>query len=80
MIEPGNYPIAIAQIESRETVTREQADYVWALYENKNCPLYLYVPAGLGARAKDYARSANIKNIKFRTWRWSPQGMVIKEL
>ena len=80
VIEPGNYPIAIAQIESRETVTREQADYVWALYENKNCPLYLYVPAGLGARAKDYARSANIKNIKFRTWRWSPQGMVIKEL
>jgi ferredoxin len=80
VMQPGNYPVAIAQIESRETVTREQADYVWALYQNQDCPLYIYVPAGLLAQAKDYARAANIKNIKFRTWRWSPNGMVVKEL
>ena len=80
VMQPGNYPVAIAQIESRETVTRDQADYVWALYQNQDCPLYIYVPAGLLAQAKDYARAANIKNIKFRTWRWSPNGMVVKEL
>src|SRR5690606_25893781 len=44
---PGMYPRAIAQVESRETVTRDQATYVWALLENKDCPLYVYVPAGL---------------------------------
>ena len=80
VLQPGNYPVAIAQIESRETVTRDQADYVWALYQNQDCPLYIYVPAGLLAQAKDYARAANIKNVKFRTWRWSPNGMVVKEL
>ena len=26
---PGNYPVAIAQVESRETVTREQATQVY---------------------------------------------------
>ena len=76
---PGNYPVAVAQVESRETVTREQALYVWAPLENQQTTLYLYVPAGSLARAKDYAKAAGIKKAKFRTWRWTPNGMVVKE-
>ena len=76
---PGNAPVAIAQVESRETVTREQAMYVWAPLENQQTTLYLYVPAGSLARAKDYAKAAGIKKAKFRTWRWTPNGMVVKE-
>ncbi|MSQ29285.1 MAG: ferredoxin family protein [Dehalococcoidia bacterium] len=76
---PGNVPVAVAQVESRETVTREQAMYVWAPLENQQTTLYLYVPAGSLARAKDYAKAAGIKKAKFRTWRWTPNGMVVKE-
>jgi len=77
--QPGFYPVALAQVESRETVTREQATYVWSQLENKDCPVYIYVPAGLLGSAKDYAKSAGLKNVKLRTWRWSPNGMVVKE-
>lgn len=76
---PGNYPVALAQVESRETVTREQAMHVWAPLENQQTTLYLYVPAGSLGRAKDYAKAAGIKKAKFRTWRWTPNGMVVKE-
>jgi len=76
---PGNAPVAIAQVESRETVTREQAMYVWAPLENQQTTFYLYVPAGSLARAQDYAKAAGIKKVKFRTWRWTPNGMVVRE-
>ncbi len=79
LIEPGMYPVAIAQVESRETVTREQATYVWAALENKDCPLYVYVPSGSLRAAQDYATSAGLKNVKFRTWRWTPNGMLVRE-
>jgi len=78
-VAQGNQPVAIVQVESKETVTRDQAMYVWATLENRSCPLYVYVPAGLLGRAKDYATSVGLKNVKFRTWRWSPNGMVVKE-
>jgi len=79
LIEPGMYPVAIAQVESRETVTRDQALYVWGALENKDCPLYVYVPSGSLRSAQDYAKSAGLKNIKFRTWRWTPNGMLVRE-
>lgn len=78
--QPGFYPVALAQVESKETVSREQATYVWSMLENRDCPVYIYVPAGRLGTAKDYARSAGLKNVKFRTWRWSPNGMVVKEV
>jgi NAD-dependent dihydropyrimidine dehydrogenase PreA subunit len=77
--QPGAYPVAIAQVESRETVTREQAAYVWARLENRTTPLSLYVPAGMLSRAKDYARAAGLKNVKFRTWRRQPGRMAVRE-
>ena len=77
--QPGAYPVAIGQVESRETVTRDQATYVWARLENKTTPLYLYVPAGMLSRAKDYCRAAGVKNVKFRTWRRQPQRMAVRE-
>ena len=75
---PGNYPVAMAQVESRETVTMEQARYVWSRLQNRDAELYLYVPAGVLAQAKDYAKVAGV-HAKFRTWRWSPNGMVVRE-
>jgi len=77
---PGNYPRLIAQIETRETVTREQAERVWAKLESKEAPLYLYVPSGYAKRAKDYARAAGLKNVKLRTWRRQPTGLLVQEL
>jgi NAD-dependent dihydropyrimidine dehydrogenase PreA subunit len=78
--QPSNKPAMVVQVETRETVTREQALYVWSRLENEQAPLDLYVPVGLAARAKDYARAAGIKHIRFRTWRWQPFGMIVREV
>ena len=77
---PGNTPVAVAQVESKETVSLDQAKYVWSKLQTKNTDLYLYVPAGQLAEARDYAKVAGIKGAKFRTWRWSPNGMVVREV
>ena len=77
---PGNYPVMVAQVETSETLSRDQAKYVWARLENEQAPLDLYVPAGLAARAKDYARAAGIKHLRLRTWRRQPHGLTIREL
>ena len=77
---PGNYPVLVAQVETRETLTREQAERVWSRLETVEAPLDVYVPAGLAARAKDFARAAGIKHARFRTWRYSPNGVVIREV
>ncbi|MBM4416650.1 MAG: hypothetical protein FJ035_10560 [Chloroflexi bacterium] len=77
---PGNYPVMVAQVETRETVTREQATRVWAQLETREAPLYIYVPAGLGTIAKDYARSAGLRRARIRTWRRQPGGMIVAEV
>jgi NAD-dependent dihydropyrimidine dehydrogenase PreA subunit len=77
---PGNYPVMVAQVETRETVTRDQAEHVWKQLENEEAPLYIYVPTGLGAQAKDYARAAGIKHAKIRTWRRQPEGVIVQEV
>ncbi len=77
---PGNYPIAIAQVETPETVSLEQATYTWARLDNSQCPLYLYVPAGMANNAKRHAKRVGIKNVRFRTWRWTPTGVVVREV
>jgi NAD-dependent dihydropyrimidine dehydrogenase PreA subunit len=77
---PGNRPTMVVQVETRETLTREQAEYVWARLESEQAPLDLYVPAGLAARAKDYAKAAGIKHVRVRTWRWQPTGLTVREV
>lgn len=77
---PGNYPVIVAQVETRETVTRDQAKRVWKQLESDEAPLYIYVPSGTAAMAKDYAKSAGIKHIKFRTWRRMPGGMRVEDV
>ena len=79
VVYPGNYPIAIAQVESSETVTLEQARYVWSRLAVKGVDLYLYVPIGMLQRAQDYARIVGLDHAKFRTWRWTPNGMAVQE-
>ncbi|HJM90212.1 MAG TPA: ferredoxin family protein [Dehalococcoidia bacterium] len=77
---PGNYPVMVAQVETRETLTREQAERVWKRLEMKEAPLDVYVPAGLAAQAKDYARAAGMKHVRFRTWTHSPNGVSVREV
>lgn len=76
----GNVPMLVGQIETRETVTREQAERVWSKLETAETPLYLYVPAGLAGRAKRFAKVAGLKHVKFRTWRRQPWGMIVEEV
>ena len=77
---PRNRPIIVAQVETRETVTRRQAELVWAPLESVEAPLYIYVPAGLAPRARDYALAAGIKHARIRTWRRQPTGMIVQEV
>ena len=77
---PRNRPVIVAQVETRETVTRQQAELVWAPLETGEAPLYIYVPSGLARRARDYAMAAGIKNARFRTWRRQPTGMLVQEV
>ena len=77
---PGGRPKMVAQVESRETLSREQAEYVWSQLQFDDAPLLLYVPAGLAAQAKDYARAAGIKNARIRTWRRQPGGLRVREV
>ena len=77
---PRNRPIMVAQIETRETVTRRQAEMVWAQLESADAPLYIYVPSGLAARARDYALAAGIGSARIRTWRRQPGGMLVREV
>ena len=76
----GGRPKLIAQVESRETMSREQAEYVWARLEMRDAPLLLYVPSGMASTARDYAKAAGIKNAEIRTWRRLPAGMKVLEL
>ena len=77
---PRNRPVIVAQVETSETVTRRQAELVWAPLESVEAPLYIYVPAGLAPRARDYALAAGIKHARFRTWRRQPTGMIVQEV
>ena len=77
---PGNYPVMVAQVETRETVSRQQAERVWKQLETAEAPLYIYVPSGLGAIAKDYARAAGIKHAEVRTWRRQPNTVMVEEI
>ena len=77
---PRNRPIMVAQVETKETVTRRQAELVWAQLENDDAPLYIYVPSGFAARARDYAVAAGIDSARIRTWRRQPGGMLVREL
>ena len=77
---PGNTPVLVAQVETGETLTRDQVNHVWARLENEQTPLDIYVPSGMAARAKDYARAAGLKHVRFRTWRRQPFGITIREV
>lgn len=72
---PGNYPVMVAQIETGETVTRDQAVRVWKQLETEQAPLYVYVPSGYGTVAKDYIRAAGLTHTEVRTWARMPDGI-----
>ncbi len=72
---PGNYPVMVAQVETGETVTRDQAVRVWKQLETEQAPLYIYVPAGYGTVAKDYVKATGIKHAEVRTFARMPEGV-----
>ena len=78
--QPGNYPVMVAQVETEETLTRDQVEHVWKRLEMADAPIDIYVPAGLAHRAKDYARAAGLKHVRFRTFRHNPDGVTIREV
>ena len=41
----------------------------WGDYSPKPASLYLYVPAGMSSQARDFAKDADVRNYKVRTWR-----------
>jgi hypothetical protein len=77
---PGNYPVMVAQVETRETVSRLQAEHVWKPLQSQEAPLYIYVPSGMGTLAKDYALAAGITRARIRTWRRQPEGVIVQEI
>ena len=77
---PGNYPVMVAQVETRESVTRQQAERVWKQLETAEAPLYIYVPSGMGTVARDYARAAGIEHAEVRTWRRQPGTVLVEEI
>jgi NAD-dependent dihydropyrimidine dehydrogenase PreA subunit len=78
--QPGNYPVMVAQVETEETLTRDQVEHVWKRLEMSDAPIDIYVPAGLAHRAKDYARAAGLKHVRFRTFRHNPDGVTVREV
>ena len=72
---PGYYPVMVAQVETGETVTRDQAVRVWKQLETEQAPLYIYVPSGYGTVAKDYAKAAGITHAEIRTFARMPEEM-----
>ena len=77
---PGNYPVMVAQVETRETVSRQQAEHVWKPLQSQEAALYIYVPAGMGNLAKDYAKAAGVDSARIRTWRRQPNGVIVQEI
>ena len=75
--QPGNYPVMAAQVETEETLTRDQVEHVWKRLEMSDAPIDIYVPAH---RAKDYARAAGLKHVRFRTFRHHPDGVTVREV
>jgi hypothetical protein len=59
----------VAQVESSDTVTEQQALGEWLPYSLAG-PLYLFVPVGYAAESKRLCRRFRIELVGLRTWRF----------
>ncbi len=77
----GNFLRILAQVETGETVTEEQAKEKWAPFAKlPDAAFYLYVPVGYGGQAKKICKGLKIDVYGFRTWRYVPQGIEVNEI
>jgi hypothetical protein len=73
--------VMTASVAIKEMVNESEAKRVWARYASlPNQIFYVYVPVGYGAEAKQICKKAKIKNVSFRTWRWTPRGFEINDI
>ncbi|MDP3766642.1 MAG: hypothetical protein Q8S13_01380 [Dehalococcoidia bacterium] len=78
---PGNILKMLAQVETAETVSEEQARNAWLPYSKlPDSAFYLYVPVGYGGSAKRICKKLNISVYGYRTWRYVPQGIEINDI
>jgi hypothetical protein len=78
---PGNLLKMLAQIETSEMITEEQAKNVWAPFAKlPDAAFYLYVPVGCGGAAKKLCKKLKIDVYGFRTWRYIPSGIEINDI
>ncbi len=76
---PGQWLQLMAQIETEDTITDEQALAKWLPY-SKMGDLLLYVPAGQVQEAKRLGRKHGIRYKGIRTWRFRPVwGLTVAE-
>jgi len=76
---PGQWLQFVAQVETADTMTDEQAQKKWLPYSQMG-ELVLYVPAGQVQQAKKLCRKHGISYKGIRTWRYRPVwGLTIAE-
>ena len=76
---PGQWLQFVAQVETADTMTDEQAQKKWLPY-SKMGDLLLYVPTGQVQQAKRLCRKHGISYKGIRTWRYRPVwGLTIAE-
>jgi len=78
---PGNILKMLAEVETADTVTEEEARKGWLPFSKlPDTAFYLYVPVGYGALAKRICKQLGIDVYGFRTWRYTPQGLEINDI
>ncbi len=67
----SNVPKILAEVETTDTVTEEEAEKEWRPYSQvPGAAFYLYVPAGYGVRAREILKKLKISSAGLRTWRY----------
>tara|TARA_B100000470_G_C19425711_1_gene230702 strand:- start:12 stop:434 length:423 start_codon:yes stop_codon:yes gene_type:complete len=68
---PGNWLQIIAQVETLDSITKEQALNIWKPYSLMG-DLLLYVPTGCVQSTKSLCKQFDIQIKGLRTWRYRP--------
>ena len=68
---PRNVPKILAEVETVDTVTEEQAETKWRpCSQVPGTTFCLYVPSGYGSQARAILKKLKIKKVGLRTWRY----------
>lgn len=67
--DPENYTRMLAEVETAETVTEEEARREWLPFSRLG-PLYLFVPVGCGDLARRIVKRVGVPIVGLRSWRY----------